>query len=116
MIGLIPTQGFDGGIGFRAGAGGVGADEGVFAIGLVPDGDEMGPQFGRQQAGLKLSPALMGEPVPHAKRVFAQNHVFIHKLCFECGKPTKLAGKNELDISAENFGFSALGEQGGNRV
>ena len=71
VVGLFPTESFDGGIGFGAEAGGFGADEGVFAVGFVPDGDEVCAEFGGELAGAELGLALMAETVTHAKRQFS---------------------------------------------
>lgn len=75
MVGLLPTEGLDGG---GAGAGGFSAAEGVLAIRFVSDADEFRAKSGGEDAGLELGFALMGETVAHAEREFAERPVFIH--------------------------------------
>ena len=68
MIGIFPAKRLHRRIGFGPQTGRLGADEGVFAVGFVPDRDECRAQFRRQDAGTELRPALMAKTVAHAKR------------------------------------------------
>ena len=69
---FIPAELLDGLRGRRADAGRLGADDGVFAIGFVPDGCDLDALFGGQDDGLQLGRGLMGEPVAHAEGEFPQ--------------------------------------------
>ena len=72
MVRLFPAEGFDGGIGGGAGAFRFSADEGVFAVRFVPDGDEFRAELGGEDARLELGFALVGKTVAHAEGVFAE--------------------------------------------
>ena len=67
MIRLLPAERLHSGIRLGPQAGRLGADERVFAVGFVPDGNEFCAEFSRLNAGLQLRPALMSKPVAHAK-------------------------------------------------
>ena len=51
VIGMFPVRGRDGGIGGGADAVGLGADDEVFAVGFVPDGDDVDAASGGEAAG-----------------------------------------------------------------
>ena len=56
MIGLRPAEFLDGGIGGGASGRRFGTDGGVFAIGFVPDGDDIHAAFGWQAGRLGVGP------------------------------------------------------------
>jgi hypothetical protein len=72
VVGFLPAERFDSGIGFGAKTGRLGADEGVFTVGFVPDGNDFRALFGGEDAGAELGFALMGETVAQAKRKFSK--------------------------------------------
>ena len=67
MIGLVPAEFPDGGIGGGARAGRVAADDGVFPVGFVPDGNKKRAEFGGPDASAKLRLALMRKTVADAE-------------------------------------------------
>ena len=71
-IGLTVTQCVDGVVGLNAGVLGIGVYYLMFAVGLVPDGNEMYSVFGLSfdQRG-ELCLAFVREPVTYAERVFS---------------------------------------------
>ena len=80
MVGLRPAQFHDGGVRGGAGAGRFGADGGVFAVGLVPDWDDLSPLLRGHQAGAQLGPGLTGKPVADAERILFQLQQSAHAL------------------------------------
>ncbi len=68
----------DGGGGGGAALARLGPDRQMFAVGLVPDRDDVGPLARGAEAGLQLGLGLPGEAVTHAKRVFSNRQKFIH--------------------------------------
>lgn len=80
VVGLFPAEGFDGGVGFGAEARRFGADEGVFAVGFVPDGNEVRAEFGGELAGAELGFSLVSEAVTHAEGEFSEGEILVHKI------------------------------------
>ena len=70
VIRLAPTQFLHGGVRRRAGAGRFGADDQVFAVGFVPDGDDFDALLRGHDAGAQLGLRLMRKAVAHPKRKF----------------------------------------------
>jgi hypothetical protein len=66
-----PVERLDGGIGGDADRGGFGADDVVFAVGLVPDRYDFDAGVEGLEAGLELGFGLMGEAVAGADGVLA---------------------------------------------
>ena len=85
VVGFFPAERGHGVVGLGAEAGRLGADEGVFAVGLVPDGDEFRAEFRGQHAGGKLRLALMAEAVAHAEGKFTEREVLFHKMMVAAG-------------------------------
>ncbi len=67
--GVFPVEGLHGGLGGGEDGGGFGSDEGVFAVGLVPDRDDGEAVLGDLGAGLELGLGLVGEAVAGADGV-----------------------------------------------
>src|SRR5260221_11486039 len=65
-VGEGPVEGLDGGVGGLARGGGLGADDHVLAVGLVPDGDDFDTVGEGLDAGLQLGLGLVGEAVAGA--------------------------------------------------
>ena len=68
--GFFPAEFADGLVRRGAHAGGFGADDGVLAVGFVPDGSDFDALLRRQDAGLQLGLGLMRKTVAHAKGKF----------------------------------------------
>ena len=86
MIGIFPAERLHRRIRFGPQAGRLGADEGVLAVGFVPDRNEDRAQFRRLHARVKLRLALMAKTVAHAKGKFAQPQKWIHRHLIELNK------------------------------
>ena len=80
MVRFFPVERLHRVVRFRAQARRLRADEGVFAIGLVPDGNEFCAEFRGEHARAQLGFALMRETVAHAKREFTEGEVLVHKI------------------------------------
>ena len=78
VVGLAPAKFFDGRCGCRAGAGGLGTDGQVFAVGFVPDRDEVNALLGGEDAGLQLRLRLVCKTVAHAQGEFFDFQVLRH--------------------------------------
>lgn len=67
--------------GIRCGAalGRFGADGDMFAVGFIPDRNDVGSEAGGAEARLQLRAGLPGETVSHAKRVFSYRQEIIHR-------------------------------------
>ena len=68
VIGLSPAQRLDRGIRRRAGAGRLGADDDVLAVGFVPDRDDLHALLGGQHEGAQLGLGLPRKAVADSKR------------------------------------------------
>ncbi len=65
-VGLRPAERLHGIIGCGARLAGLGANDGMLAIGLVPDRDDFNAGLRRKNAGGKLGLGLVRKPVTHA--------------------------------------------------
>ena len=79
VIRFLPAERLHRRIRLEAHTGWFGADELVFAIRLVPDGNNIRTKLGGQDARAKLRVALVRKTVAHAKRELPQLQIFTHK-------------------------------------
>ena len=70
----FPTQRFHRRLGGVVHALWLRADEAVFAVGFIPNGNHLNPLLGQLHACLQLRCRLMRKPVAHANGVFLKNH------------------------------------------
>jgi hypothetical protein len=75
VIGVLPAEGGDCGIGLGAEVFGPGLHEHVLAVGLVPDGMDGKAGVAGLEDGGELCLALMGKAIAHAKGVFFKGHI-----------------------------------------
>ena len=68
-----PAEGLHGGVGRGAGAGRLGADDVVLAVGLVPDRHDLDAELLGRKAGGELGFGFVGEAVAHAEGEFADD-------------------------------------------
>jgi len=73
-IGVLPAQRLDGRIGLGAGVARLAVDDGVFAVGFVPDRCDLDALIFQQLEGVQLGLTLMAEPVTDADGVFSEFH------------------------------------------
>jgi hypothetical protein len=79
VVGLGPPQGLNRSIGGGAGTAGLGPNNLVFAVGLVPDRNNVGALAGSHNTCLELRPGLVGETIPYANRKFFEFQHLDHK-------------------------------------
>ncbi|MEY3911676.1 MAG: hypothetical protein RLY37_1144, partial [Verrucomicrobiota bacterium] len=72
-VGGGPAEGLHGGVGRGAGAGRLGADDVVLAVGLVPDRDDFDAELLGGDAGGELGFGFVGEAVAHAEGEFTDD-------------------------------------------
>ena len=68
-----PAEGLHGGVGRGAGAGRLGADDVVLAVGLVPDRHDLDAELLGREAGGELGFGFVGEAVAHAEGEFTDD-------------------------------------------
>ena len=83
MIRLFPAEFLDRRVRRGAGDGRLGADDGVFAVGLVPDRNNLDALIGDHDARPQLGLGLMRKTVTQAKRKLSQFQKFVHKITGE---------------------------------
>ena len=72
-VGSGPTEGLYSGIRRRAGAGRLGADDVVLAVGLIPDRHDFDAEFLGRDAGSELGFGFVGEAVAHTEGEFTDD-------------------------------------------
>jgi hypothetical protein len=82
---FLPAKFLDSLGGGGADAGRFGADDRVFAIGFVPDRNNLHALFGGEDARLKLRLGLMSKAITHAERESADLKCFLFLKCFVHG-------------------------------
>src|SRR5262252_7261857 len=79
VIWFLPAKRLDRSIRRGAGGGGFGTDGRVFAIGFIPDRNDLGAMLGGQNTGSQLRTGLMGKSVSYAKRIFFEGQSLRHR-------------------------------------
>ena len=72
-VGGGPAEALHGGVGRSAGAGRLGADDIVLAVGLVPDRDDLDAELLGGDAGGELGFGFVGEAIAHAEGEFTDD-------------------------------------------
>ena len=75
-----PIERLDGGIGFRTHVVGFAVNDGVLAVGFVPDGMHLQPERAAQNDRLQLGAALPGKTVTHSQSKLFDSHGDVGKL------------------------------------
>ena len=86
VIGIFPAQRLHRRISFGTQTGRLRADEGVLAVGFVPDRNEGRAKCLSLNAGLELRPALPAKTVAQTERKFVQSQKRVHKYLIELNK------------------------------
>ena len=76
-VGQLPAERLDGGIRGLARRSGLGADDGVLAVRLVPHGNDLDAAVERLYAGLQLRLGLVSEAVAGSDGIFVK-HQMLH--------------------------------------